>query len=175
MSQPRAMRRLQKELRTIEELQSGGDDLGWSAGLIEDNIYEWEGFLFGPADSSYEGGVFQFTITFGTEYPIKPPHIKFVNVPFHPNVYRSGEICLDILQNQWTPALQINTLLQSLRSLLTDPNINSPANSEAARLYRDDRAAYDAKVRAMVATGGVGNSVSNSTQIDNYNDSDDDY
>src|SRR5689334_17133041 len=46
-----------------------------------------------------------------------------------------GSICLDILQQRWSASLDVSTLLVSIRSLLTDPNPASPANSEAAMLY----------------------------------------
>lgn len=165
MASKRAMTRLQKELKTIRETESKGDDVGWSAGPVdESNLFKWEGFLFGPADTPFQGGVFKISIVFSPEYPIKPPSVKFVTVPYHPNVYTSGDICLDILKDQWTPALQIDQLLQSIRSLLTDPNPNSPANAEAAQMYSRDRARYDDKIRKMVAAANGGGS-SNSSGV----------
>ncbi|CAN0597534.1 unnamed protein product, partial [Laminaria digitata] len=49
---------------------------------------------------------------------------------FHPNIYNNGQICLDILQNQWSPIYDICAILTSIQSLLCDPNPASPANSE---------------------------------------------
>jgi len=69
---------------------------------------------------------------------------------FHPNVYASGQICLDILQNQWSPIYDIAAILTSIQSLLTDPNPNSPANVEAAKLYNENRREYDRKVMEYV-------------------------
>ena len=162
MSGPkRAMTRLQKELKTIRELQTKGEETGWSAGPVnEADLFKWEGFLFGPEKSPFEGGMFKIRIEFTSEYPIKPPRVVFLTVPFHPNVYDNGNICLDILKDQWTPALQIDQLLQSIRSLLTDPNPNSPANGDAARMYTQNRPAYDAKVRQQIA---ISNGSSSST------------
>lgn len=65
-------------------------------------------------------------------------------------VYADGQICLDILQNQWSPIYDVAAILTSIQSLLTDPNPNSPANSEAARLYVDNRKVYERKVREMI-------------------------
>ena len=65
-------------------------------------------------------------------------------------VYADGAICLDILQNQWSPIYDVSAILTSIQSLLTDPNPNSPANSEAARLYTENRKLYERKVREMV-------------------------
>ena len=65
-------------------------------------------------------------------------------------VYADGSICLDILQNQWSPIYDISAILTSIQSLLCDPNPNSPANSEAARLYQENRREYERKVKEIV-------------------------
>lgn len=65
-------------------------------------------------------------------------------------VYNDGGICLDILQNQWSPIYDIAAILTSIQSLLTDPNPNSPANVEAARLYQENRREYDRRVSEIV-------------------------
>ncbi|KAG2483331.1 hypothetical protein HYH03_017779 [Edaphochlamys debaryana] len=68
---------------------------------------------------------------------------------FHPNVYQDGSLCMDVLQDQWSPCHNVSTLLTSIQSLLTDPNCSSPANPEAAQLYINDRAAYKRRVRRI--------------------------
>jgi ubiquitin-conjugating enzyme E2 A len=70
---------------------------------------------------------------------------------FHPNVYTDGTLCLDIIQDKWSPIYTVNTILTSIQSLLTDPNPASPANPEAAQLYNADKAAYNKKVRRVAA------------------------
>ena len=69
---------------------------------------------------------------------------------FHPNVYANGELCLDILQNRWSPTYDVAAILTSIQSLLHDPNPNSPANAEAAQLYRENMKEYVRRVRATV-------------------------
>lgn len=76
--------------------------------------------------------------------------MKFITKLFHPNIYQDGSICLDILQNQWSPIYDVSAILTSIQSLLTDPNPNSPANSEAARLYTENKRVYEKKVKEMV-------------------------
>lgn len=154
--------RLLKEWNNIQK--GKGTDSGWSAGPVNDsNLNVWEGFLFGPEKSPFEGGSFRIRIEFPQNYPFKPPRVVFLTVPYHPNVYTNGNICLDILSDQWTPALQIDQLMQSIRSLLTDPNPNSPANPEAASMYSRNREGYDAKVRDMIAKNGDRQSSSSAT------------
>lgn len=74
---------------------------------------------------------------------------------FHPNVYASGELCLDILQNRWSPTYDVSSILTSIQSLLNDPNISSPANVEAANLYKDHRSQYIKRVRETVENSWI--------------------
>jgi ubiquitin-conjugating enzyme E2 D/E len=62
----------------------------------------------GPGDSAYSGGVFFLAIHFPTDYPFKPPKVNFTTRIYHPNINSNGSICLDILRDQWSPALTIS-------------------------------------------------------------------
>uniref|UniRef100_M8BBS1 Ubiquitin-conjugating enzyme E2 2 n=1 Tax=Aegilops tauschii TaxID=37682 RepID=M8BBS1_AEGTA len=95
-------------------------------------------------------GTFKLTLQFTEDYPNKPPTVRFVSRMFHPNIYADGSICLDILQNQWSPIYDVAAILTSIQSLLCDPNPNSPANSEAARMYSENKREYNRKVREVV-------------------------
>ena len=65
-------------------------------------------------------------------------------------MYADGAICLDILQKQWSPIYDVSAILTSIQSLLSDPNPSSPANSEAARLFVEDRREYNRRVKEAV-------------------------
>jgi len=106
--------------------------------------------IFGPDDTPWDGGTFKLTLQFTEDYPNKPPTVRFVSKMFHPNIYADGSICLDILQNQWSPIYDVAAILTSIQSLLCDPNPNSPANSEAARMYSENRREYNRRVREIV-------------------------
>uniref|UniRef100_A0AAQ4R9J0 Ubiquitin conjugating enzyme E2 A n=1 Tax=Gasterosteus aculeatus aculeatus TaxID=481459 RepID=A0AAQ4R9J0_GASAC len=84
------------------------------------------------------------------EYPNKPPTVRFASKMFHPNVYADGSICLDILQNRWSPTYDVSSILTSIQSLLDEPNPNSPANSQAAQLYQENKREYEKRVSAIV-------------------------
>jgi ubiquitin-conjugating enzyme E2 G1 len=73
-------------------------------------------------------------------------------VPFHPNVYPNGLVCISILHppeddkygyesaaERWSPVQTPETILLSVISLLHSPNDESPANVEAARLWREEK------------------------------------
>ena len=101
-------------------------------------------------DTPFEDGTFKLLLTFDESYPNKPPTVKFLSRMFHPNVYANGELCLDILQNRWSPTYDVAAILTSIQSLLHDPNPNSPANAEAAQLYRENMKEYVRRVKATV-------------------------
>ena len=122
---------------------------GVAAEPFNNDIMQWNAAIFGPEDTPWEDGCFQLKLEFTSEYPDKAPVVKFITKIYHPNVYADGSICLDILQNQWSPMYDISAILTSIQSLLTDPNPNSPANPEASRVYKDDLAEYNRKVREV--------------------------
>lgn len=102
------------------------------------------------ADTPFEDGTFKLILTFDESYPNKPPTVKFLSRMFHPNVYANGELCLDILQNRWSPTYDVTAILTSVQSLLHDPNPGSPANAEAAMLYRENMKEYVRRVKETV-------------------------
>ena len=119
-----------------------------SAGPIdENNIYEWQATIMGPRDSPYQDGIFYLSIIFPSEYPFKPPIVKFITKIYHCNINSKGSICLDILKNEWSPALTISKLLLSICSLMTDPNPDDPLVTEIAELYTNNRTLHDRKAR----------------------------
>ena len=124
-----------------------------SAGPTDDNnIYEWQATIMGPHDSPYQDGIFYLSINFPSEYPFKPPIVKFITKIYHCNINSKGSICLDILKNEWSPALTISKLLLSICSLMTDPNPDDPLVTEIAELYSNNRTLHDRKAREYTIT-----------------------
>jgi len=118
-----------------------------SAGPIGDDLFHWQATIMGPSDSPYSGGVFFLAIHFPTDYPFKPPKVNFTTRIYHPNINSNGSICLDILRDQWSPALTISKVLLSICSMLTDPNPDDPLVPEIAHVYKTDRARYESTAR----------------------------
>ncbi|CAN6560395.1 hypothetical protein ACFX13_030956 [Malus domestica] len=125
------LKRLQSELMA---LMMGGDS-GISAFPEEDNIFCWKGTIIGSKETVFEGTEYRLSLTFPNDYPFKPPKVKFETLLFHPNVDLVGNICLDILQDKWSSAYDVRTILLSIQSLLGEPNISSPLNAQAAQLW----------------------------------------
>lgn len=136
--------------RELLKLQSDSDKLEGIIIKTPTDLMIWNAKIEGPSNSPFENGVFDIELKFDTDYPIKPPSVKFLTKIYHPNIYRDGKICIDILQSEWTPAQNIRTILLSIISLLMDPNTSSPANREAAELYKSDITAYEKKVRDII-------------------------
>ena len=102
------------------------------------DLFEWDGTIMGPSDSPYADGIFNLKLRFPTNYPIKPVQVKFVTKIYHPNIDKDGNICLDILRDQWSPALTISKVLLSVCSLLNDPNPKDPLVTEIAKEYEEN-------------------------------------
>jgi ubiquitin-protein ligase len=137
--------------RELAKLQSESDKLDGIVITTPSDLMEWHAKISGPPDTPYENGVFDIVLKFDMDYPVKPPSVKFLTPMYHPNIYRDGKICVDILQShEWTPAQNIRTILISIMSLLMDPNTASPANRDAAVLYNKNKIAYGNKVREFI-------------------------
>ena len=107
--------------------------------LVDNDIRHWKGRIKGPIDTCYQGGIFDVDIVIPNEYPFKPPKMKFDTKIWHPNISSvTGAICLDILKNEWTPALTIRTALISLQALMCEPVPNDPQDAVVAKQYMSD-------------------------------------
>ncbi|CAH1431692.1 unnamed protein product [Lactuca virosa] len=145
MSTP-ARKRLMRDFKRLQQ----DPPAGISGAPQDNNIMLWNAVIFGPDDSPWDGGTFKLALQYSEDYPNKAPTVRFVSRMFHPNIYADGSICLDILQNQWSPIYDVAAILTSIQSLLCDPNPNSPANSEAARAFSENKREYNRRVREIV-------------------------
>ena len=137
------LNRIRKELIDIQK----DPPANCSAGPEGDDLYEWQASIMGPKDSPYHGGLFWLKIQFPKDYPFKPPKLQFLTKLFHPNISSSGSICIDILKDQWSPALTISKVLLCICSLLDDPNPDDPLMPDIADLFKEDKEAYEKKAR----------------------------
>ena len=135
-----SQKRLLKELRDIQEDPITNCTLGPKN---MKNLYAWNATIIGPEGSPYEGGLFKLDIDFPESYPFKPPKVKFRTKIYHCNIDPKGNICADILKNNWSPALTITKVILSISSLLTDCNPDDPLVPSIAAIYRKDKKEYD--------------------------------
>eukprot|EP01112_Ceratiomyxa_fruticulosa_P006896 TRINITY_DN1781_c1_g1_i1.p1 TRINITY_DN1781_c1_g1~~TRINITY_DN1781_c1_g1_i1.p1 ORF type:complete len:153 (-),score=32.36 TRINITY_DN1781_c1_g1_i1:132-590(-) len=138
-----AIRRIQKELADIN-LDPPANCSAGPAGETND-IFHWVATIMGPSGSPYHEGVFFLDINFPNDYPFKPPKVTFKTRIYHCNINSNGAICLDILKDNWSPALTISKVLLSICSLLTDPNPRDPLVASIAKEYINNRGEHDKK------------------------------
>jgi ubiquitin-conjugating enzyme E2 D/E len=137
------------ERRVLQEIKESAlnksPNITWGLEDPSDNK-RWGATIIGPEGTPYHGFKLILNIQLPENYPFSPPKVEFTANIWHPNVGGSGNICLDILKEQWTPALKLSAVLLSISSLLADPNPASALNSEAGRQYISNRAEYNRMV-----------------------------
>lgn len=133
------VKRIQKELTEMQKTPPEN----CSAGIVGNDIYHWNAVIIGPEGSPYYGGMFNLNIVFPVDYPFKAPKVTFQTKIYHCNVNSNGSICLDILKDNWSPALTISKVLLSICSLMDDPNPNDPLMPDIAHLLIKDKAKHN--------------------------------
>merc|ERR1712070_226422 len=111
---------------------------GISATPYEDNLRYFNVIIAGPDASPYQGGIFKLELFLPGEYPMVPPKVRFLTKIYHPNIDKLGRICLDILKDKWSPALQIRTVLLSIQALMSAPNPDDPLANDVADHWKSD-------------------------------------
>lgn len=147
----RSLRRLSRDFKMMKENIKNGELKGVTVRLKDDtNFYFWLVRIEGVKNTDYEGQQYELGIEFSSNYPMEAPLVNFVNSDmFHPNVYRNGRVCLDILDNKWSPCYDVEMVVVSIQSLLDDPNVSSPANLDAAKLYESNRDKYRERIMRL--------------------------
>ncbi|XP_076326043.1 ubiquitin-conjugating enzyme E2 N-like [Tachypleus tridentatus] len=113
---------------------------GISATPDESNARYFHVVVAGPEESPFEGGVFKLELFLPEEYPMSAPKVRFMTKIYHPNIDKLGRICLDILKDKWSPALQIRTVLLSIQALLSAPNPDDPLANDVAEQWKINEA-----------------------------------
>ncbi|KAK7574505.1 hypothetical protein V9T40_011696 [Parthenolecanium corni] len=144
-----ALRRLMAEYKQLVTNPPEGIVAG---PVSEDNFFEWEALITGPEGTCFEGGIFPAKLVFPVDYPLSPPKMQFTCDMFHPNVYPDGRVCISILHapgddpmgyetsaERWSPVQSVEKILLSVVSILAEPNDESGANVDAAKMWRENQ------------------------------------
>jgi len=110
------------------------------------DIYSWDAIIYGPKDTIYENGKFKLSIFIPEHYPFESPVIKFITPMYHPNISSNGDICLNIIRDEWSPVLCIRQVLLGICVLLNNPNPNDPMRNNIAEIYKSDIKQYEKNV-----------------------------
>lgn len=140
-----ALKRIQHEWMELQKQTLEG----YTAEPSDDSdLFRWDATLVGPTGTPYEGGIFRLEIHFPLSYPFAPPNIVFKTRVYHPNISPAGVICMDILKQNWSPALTLEKVLLSISSLLCDPNPRDPLVPAIAHTYEQNRPKFEETARA---------------------------
>ncbi|CAB9499634.1 conjugating enzyme E2 [Seminavis robusta] len=143
--------------RIVKELAEVGKDDKVSGikavPVTEGDLRHLKGTIPGPQGTPYEGGIFEIDIVLPKQYPFEPPKMKYITKIWHPNISsQTGAICLDILKDQWSPALTIKTALLSLQALMCSAEPGDPQDAEVAKMYMGDRKKFDSTAKFWTET-----------------------
>ena len=106
-----------------------------------------------PDEGMYRDGTFLFSFQVPQSYPHDPPKVKCLTKVFHPNIDVEGNVCLNILREDWSPVLSISSVIYGLLFLFLDPNPDDPLNKNASTMMQTDRVGFEQAVRHAVCRG----------------------
>ncbi len=138
------LKRLLKELVDIQKNPLPSCSIG---PVSDQDMDHWMANITGPEGSPYAGGSFMLDFQFPSDYPFKPPKVKFMTKIYHPNVNGAGYICLDYLREKWEPGRTILQILNGILALLLDPNPKDPFAPEIAMQLMTDKPLFEATAR----------------------------
>ncbi|OBZ91147.1 NEDD8-conjugating enzyme UBC12 [Choanephora cucurbitarum] len=101
----------------------------------------------------YTKGLFKFTFTINNNYPHEPPKVHCTQKIYHPNIDLEGNICLNILREDWKPVLSLQAVLVGLQYLFLEPNADDPLNKAAAEVLRNNRKLFEDHVKKSLMGG----------------------
>lgn len=124
--------------RIFKELTSVHDDTSLpyiSVAPIDGCIDNCLASMEGAPGTPYAGGVFWLHIEYPKEYPMKPAFVTFLTPVYHPNIDSKGQVCIDVLEDSWSPCLTTEKLLLSILSILHHPILDDPLMPDIAQQY----------------------------------------
>jgi ubiquitin-conjugating enzyme E2 M len=106
-----------------------------------------------PTEGLYKAGKFVFDFTISPGYPHDAPKVKCKTKVYHPNIDLEGNVCLNILREDWKPVLSVNSIIYGLQFLFLDPNPEDPLNKEAAQMMQNNTRQFESYVTASISRG----------------------
>ncbi|TIA75810.1 hypothetical protein E3P88_01275 [Wallemia ichthyophaga] len=111
--------------------------------LVDDNIFEWAGYIHGPQGTPYEDGRFRFRLAYPDNFPFKAPAFQLKTPIYHPNFDPEGNICIGLLKSEsWKPTTRVTQIFQAILQLLAEPNPDDPLDASIANDYSNNRSDF---------------------------------
>jgi ubiquitin-conjugating enzyme E2 M len=106
-----------------------------------------------PDEGFWRDAKYRFIFSIKGLYPHEPPKVKCETLVYHPNIDLDGNVCLNILREDWKPILSISAVVYGLLHLFLEPNFNDPLNQEAAEVLRNNKAEFSRIVMRTLRGG----------------------
>jgi ubiquitin-conjugating enzyme E2 D/E len=136
---PNMLRRLKSEL---DDFSRNVEQRSYDLEIVNDDMLHWHIALKGPQGTPYEGGTFLIDIVFPQDYPLTAPTLKFLTKIYHPNISSKGQICIPELDGEWSPIVTVDKIIDTIISLLCEPNTSNPIVVDLANQFDKDRKTY---------------------------------
>ncbi|CEM04506.1 unnamed protein product [Vitrella brassicaformis CCMP3155] len=153
-NKPAAPKRQPGEIRIQKELDELELPPHTSIAVPDKNNLMAFHITIAPDEGFWKGATYKFVFNVPGAYPHEPPKVKCETKIYHPNIDLQGNVCLNILREDWKPVLSINTIVYGLLYLFLEPNPGDPLNHEAADALRTDRVNF-ARLVGRSLKGGV--------------------
>ncbi|OBT48516.1 ubiquitin-conjugating enzyme E2 M [Pseudogymnoascus sp. WSF 3629] len=144
-----AQLRVQKDLEELESSRT------WRTEFPDPNDILNFTLTIDPDEGMYKGGRFNFSFAINQNFPHDPPKVKCTQKIYHPNIDLEGNVCLNILREDWKPVLNLNAVIVGLQFLFLEPNASDPLNKDAAEDLRSNREGFKRNVRTAMGGGSV--------------------
>jgi ubiquitin-conjugating enzyme E2 D/E len=123
-----------------------------SISMVQEDIFNWECVIVGPADSPYAGGKFLLKLEFPTQYPFKAPNLRFATKVYHPSVKTdTGEVCTDVL-GSWAPTLNAKHCLTVVYSMMKSPQSDHPLEEAIAQQLAEKPKEFEKAAKKFTKT-----------------------
>ncbi|KAJ5075905.1 hypothetical protein M0811_06767 [Anaeramoeba ignava] len=154
---PMVLKRVMKELAELNKTPLDGIKIIFE----EDNISEIHAIIQGPEKTPYEGGNFTMKLVLSSDFPHSAPKGYFITKIFHPNVSKTGEICVNTIKRDWSPNLGIKHIFLVIKCLLINPNPESALNEEAGKLILENYEEFSKYAKLMTQIHAIKKTDSN--------------
>ena len=168
-----ALKRLAKDVREI--IKNPLDENRIFYKHDQENILKGRALIIGPRGTPYENGNYLFEFNYPTNYPHSPPKVTIITndgvTRMNPNLYRSGKVCISILNtwrgDQWSSCQTISSVLLTLCTVLCEnPLLNEPN----VKLTDKDLESYNKMVSYKNIAVGIGDVIEKSYYRTRFSD-----
>jgi ubiquitin-protein ligase len=115
------------------------------------DLRTWRIFIKAPPGTPHEKQSWSGLLEFPNEYPSAPPLLRFLSVPYHPNVSPEGKVLFSYVDTQYTAMMAPFDILTELLKLFAFPELECALRKDVEREFREDESTYRRKAREVAA------------------------